>query len=46
MEMKAFWHRLLRSCRFRLTRDYEARHTFTPMGIVSGPVALTLEALA
>jgi cytochrome P450 len=46
MEMKVFWHRLLRSCRFRLTRDYEARHTYTPMGSVSGPVALTLEALA
>jgi cytochrome P450 len=45
MEMKLFWHRLLTACRFRLTRDYEARHTFTPMGIVSGDVALTLEAL-
>jgi cytochrome P450 len=45
MEMKLFWHRLLTTCRFRLTRDYTARHTFTPMGIVSGNVALTLEPL-
>jgi len=46
MEMKLFWHRMLRSCRFRLTRDYEARHAYTPMGIVSGDVNLTLERLA
>jgi cytochrome P450 len=45
MEMKLFWHRLLTTCRLRLTRDYEANHTFTPMGIVSGPVTLTLERL-
>lgn len=43
MEMKIFWHRILRGCSFRLTRDYEARHTFTPMGMVSGHVGLTLE---
>ena len=42
MEMKLFWHRMLTSCTFRLTRDYEARHTFTPMGVVSGDVRLTL----
>ena len=45
MEMKIFWHRLLRAASFRLTRDYEARHTFTPMGMVSGDVALTLLSL-
>jgi cytochrome P450 len=43
MEMKLFWHRMLSSCRFRLARDYEARHTFTPLGMVSGDVGLTLE---
>jgi cytochrome P450 len=43
MEMKLFWHRMLRASRMRLTRDYEARHTFTPMGMVSGDVALTLD---
>jgi len=32
----------LTSCTLRLTRDYEARHTFTPMGVVSGDVRLTL----
>jgi cytochrome P450 len=45
MEMKVFWHRVLTTCRFRLTRDYEAHHTHTPMGMVSGDVALTLEPL-
>jgi cytochrome P450 len=43
MEMKLFWHRLFTMCRFRLTKDHAARHTFTPVGIVSGDVALTLE---
>lgn len=43
MEMKLFWHRLLRACRFRLEPDYDARHTFQPMGIVSGKVSLALE---
>ncbi len=43
MEMKLFWHRLLRACRLRLARDYEGHHTFTPMGMVSGDVELTLE---
>lgn len=45
MQVKVFWHRLLRDCRFRLTRDYEARHQFTPMGMVSGKVRITLEPL-
>jgi cytochrome P450 len=43
MEMKLFWHRMLTSSSFRLARDYDARHTFTPMGMVSGDVHLTLE---
>ena len=43
MEMKLFWHQLLTKCRIRLSEPYEARHTFTPMGVVSGKVALTLE---
>lgn len=46
MEMKVFWHRMLRACRFRLARDYEARHTFAPLGIVSGDVRLALEPIA
>lgn len=45
MEMKLFWHRLLSRSRVRLTRDYDAHHTFTPFGVVSGDVALTLEPL-
>jgi cytochrome P450 len=43
MEMKLFWDRMLTACRFRLTRDYEANHTYTPIGIVSGKVSLTLD---
>jgi len=42
MEMKIFWHRLLGAASIELETDYEARHTFTPMGIVSGPVQLAL----
>lgn len=42
-EMKVFWHRMLSACRFRLAPDYDARHTFTPMGMVSGDVRLALE---
>jgi cytochrome P450 len=45
IEMKLFWHRLLRSCRFELAPDYEARHTNTPLGCVSGNVRLRLERL-
>lgn len=45
LEMKAFWHKFLPACRFSLTKDYEARHTHTPMGCVSGNVRLTLEAI-
>jgi cytochrome P450 len=43
MEVKLFWHQVLSSCRFRLAPDYEARHSYTPMGMVSGDVRLTLE---
>jgi cytochrome P450 len=45
MEMKLFWHRMLSSCRLRLTRDYDANHTVSPFGVVSGKVELTLERL-
>jgi cytochrome P450 len=43
MEAKLFWHRLLSSSRLRLAPDYEGRHTFSPMGTVSGGVRLALE---
>jgi cytochrome P450 len=43
LEMKAFWHKFLGACRFSLEKDYEARHTHTPMGTVSGAVSLKLE---
>jgi cytochrome P450 len=43
LEMKAFWHEFLGACRFSLEKDYEARHTHTPMGCVSGKVSLRLE---
>lgn len=46
MEMKTFFHRLLRGYRFRLDPDYEARHTFSPLGIVSGDVRVALEPVA
>jgi cytochrome P450 len=45
MEVKAFWHDLLRRKRFRLTKDYEAGHTTAPLGSVSGDVHLTFEPL-
>jgi cytochrome P450 len=43
IEAKAFWHSMLTRCRFRLERDYEARHTFVPLGIVSGDVRMVVE---
>jgi len=46
MEMKLFWHAMLHGCRFTLAPDYDARHTHTPMGCVSGKVAMKLERLA
>lgn len=45
MEMKQFWHRMLRTCRFRLAKDYDGRHSLAPFGIVTGGVRLTLERL-
>ena len=42
MEAKLFWQKMLARCSFRLTRDYDAMHVHTPMGSVSGKVALTL----
>jgi cytochrome P450 len=45
MEVKAYWHDLLRRCRFRLTKDYDARHSTSPLGTASGKVELTLEPL-
>lgn len=42
---KAFWHALGSRARFRLAAPYSARHEFRPLGVVSGPVDLTLEPL-
>ena len=44
-EVKGFWHTMLTRCRFRLERDYEGRHGFSPLGVVSGDVALVVERL-
>jgi hypothetical protein len=41
--VKAFWHAMVTRSRFRLARDYEGHHTYTPMGSVSGNVALVIE---
>ena len=38
-------HTMLTRCRFRLERDYEGRHGFSPLGVVSGDVALVVERL-
>jgi cytochrome P450 len=43
VEVKTFWHALLTRCRIRLARDYEARHRYTPIGIVSGDVDVVFE---
>jgi cytochrome P450 len=43
MEAKAFWHTLLSRARFRLARQYAARHQLTPLGCVSGDVELIVE---
>lgn len=45
-EIKAFWHALLTRARIRLARDYEPRHTYTPVGLLSGKVDLVIEPLA
>ncbi len=44
-EVKAFWYTMVTRCRFRLARDYQAHHTYTPMGSVSGDVGLVVERL-
>lgn len=44
-EAKAFWHLMLTRCRFSLAKDYQARHTYMPAGIVSGDVKLRIERL-
>jgi len=44
LEAKAFWQAFLSRARFQLTRPYEARHEFRPLGMVSGDVKLTVEA--
>ncbi len=45
MQMKQFWHRMLRACRLRLAPDYEGHHSLAPFGIISGDVRLALERL-
>jgi cytochrome P450 len=45
IEAKLLLQQLLTRCRFALQKDYDARHTYTPIGIVSGAVELKLEAL-
>jgi cytochrome P450 len=45
-EMKVFWRSMLRACRFTLEPDYDARHTYTPLGCVSGRVSFKLDPLA
>jgi cytochrome P450 len=42
---KAFWHTMLTRCSFRLEPDYDARHTYAPLGIVSGDVKLVVDAV-
>jgi cytochrome P450 len=45
LEAKAFWATMLSRCSFRLARDYTPRHTYTPMGMVSGDVDLVVAPL-
>jgi cytochrome P450 len=45
LEAKTFWRTLLSRARIKLARNYRARHHFRPLGSVSGPVELILEAL-
>jgi cytochrome P450 len=42
IEAKLLCYYLLRRCRFELAPDYEARHTLTPLGCVSGQVRIKL----
>lgn len=43
LEAKTLFARLLRDQRLTLRKPYEARHTWTPLGTVTGAVDLTLE---
>lgn len=43
LEIKAFWHAFLSRCRFRLAKDYRARHSYAPIGTVTGDIDLVLE---
>jgi cytochrome P450 len=45
VEARAFWHAMLTRCRFRLVKDYEARHSFNLLGVASGEVKLAIERL-
>ena len=45
LEASVFFHHLLTHCRFELKKDYEPRHTWNPLGCVSGKVGLKLVAL-
>lgn len=42
-EVRAFVHAILTRLRFRLAKDYEATHTFAPLGVVSGDVRIAVE---
>ncbi|HEY3815820.1 MAG TPA: cytochrome P450 [Polyangiaceae bacterium] len=39
----SFWHAMLTRCRFSLAPGYDAHHTFSPMGMVSGDVRLAVK---
>lgn len=43
LEAKAFWYQFLRKARIHLTRPYEARHQYRPLGMVSGDVSLVVD---
>lgn len=45
LEAKAFWHAFSSRARFRLAQPYQARHEFTPLGMVSGNVELIVESV-
>jgi cytochrome P450 len=45
LQVKAFWRAMLSRCRFRLEPDYEGKHVYVPLGIVTGDVRLVVEAL-
>jgi len=42
-EVLGFFHALLRRCRIRLAREHEARHQYTPIGMLAGNVDLVFE---